>query len=209
MSPESSPRRGMPPLEPEGMAADPIEQFTGWFDQAARDVPLAEAMTLATVDAEGSPDARMVLLKGFGADGFRFFTNYESAKGAELDANPRAALVIYWRELDRQVRVRGEVERLAAADSDAYFASRPRDSRIAAAISPQSRPIEREELDRRYDELVQELGDSDPPRPEEWGGYLVRPESIEFWQGRESRMHDRFLYTRDEAGAWAVQRLAP
>ena len=191
------------------MVADPIEQFAGWFEQAARDVPLAEAMTLATVDAEGSPDARMVLLKGFGADGFRFFTNYESAKGAELEANPRAALVVYWRELDRQVRVRGTVERLSAADSDAYFASRPRDSRIAATISPQSRPIEREELDRRFDDFVRDLGDGDPPRPESWGGYLVRPESIEFWQGRESRMHDRFLYEREEAGGWTIKRLAP
>src|SRR5438876_1053379 len=116
-------------------------------------------MTLATVDEEGSPDARMVLLKGFGPGGFRFFTNYESAKGMELAANPRAALVIYWRELDRQVRVRGAVERLPAADSDEYFASRPRDSRVAASISPQSRPIEREELERRYQEMLGELGD--------------------------------------------------
>jgi pyridoxamine 5'-phosphate oxidase len=198
----------MPPLELERMAADPVEQFAEWFDQAAQDVPLAEAMTLATVDADGSPDARMVLLKGFGADGFRFFTNYESAKAAELAANPRAALVIYWRELDRQVRVRGTVKRLPAADSDAYFASRPRDSRIAAAISPQSRPIERDELDRRYDDLVRDLGGADPPRPEHWGGYLVEPESIEFWQGRESRMHDRFLYVRD-GGGWGIERLAP
>jgi len=199
----------MPPLELDGMAADPIEQFAGWFEHAARDVPLAEAMTLATVDDEGVPDARMVLLKGFGADGFRFFTNYESAKAAELNANPRAALVVYWRELDRQVRVRGTVERLPAADSDAYFASRPRDSRIAATISPQSQPIEREELDRRYEDLVADLGDADPPRPESWGGYLVRPDSIEFWQGRDSRMHDRFLYARDEAGGWTIRRLAP
>ena len=119
----------------------------------------------------GSPNARMVLLKGFGPDGFRFFTNYESAKGEELAANARAAMVIYWRELDRQVRIRGEVERLSAEDSDAYFASRPRDSQIAAAISPQSRPIEREELERRYEELTRELGDADVPRPDHWGGY--------------------------------------
>jgi pyridoxamine 5'-phosphate oxidase len=198
----------MPPLELERMAPDPIEQFAAWFEQAMADVPLAEAMTLATVDEDGSPDARMVLLKGFGPDGFRFFSNYESAKGVELAANPRAAVVIYWRELDRQVRVRGAVERLPAADSDEYFASRPRDSRIAAAISPQSRTIERDELDRRYEEMINELGDADPGRPEQWGGYLVRPDAIEFWQGRESRMHDRFLYSR-EGGGWRIDRLAP
>ncbi|MDX6607083.1 MAG: pyridoxamine 5-phosphate oxidase [Solirubrobacterales bacterium] len=198
----------MPPLELERMAPDPIEQFAAWFEQAMADVPLAEAMTLATVDEDGSPDARMVLLKGFGPDGFRFFSNYESAKGVELAANPRAAVVIYWRELDRQVRVRGAVERLPAADSDEYFASRPRDSRIAAAISPQSRTIERDELDRRYEEMINELGDADPGRPEQWGGYLVRPDAIEFWQGRESRMHDRFRYSR-EGGGWRIDRLAP
>src|SRR5512132_3794621 len=122
-------------------------------------------MTLATVDENGSPDARMVLLKGFGPDGFRFFTNYESDKGRELEANSRAALVVYWRELDRQVRVRGEVERLSVQDSDEYFASRPRESRVAAAASPQSRPIEREELDRRFEEMLRGLGDDDPVRP--------------------------------------------
>jgi pyridoxamine 5'-phosphate oxidase len=197
----------MPPLEREGLRDDPIEQFGDWFEQA-RDVPLAEAMTLATVDADGSPDARMVLLKGFGPDGFRFFTNYESAKGEELAANPRAALVVYWRELDRQVRMRGGVEPLSPSDSDAYFDSRPRDSRIAATVSPQSRPVEREELDRRFAELESELDGADPSRPEHWGGYLVRPDRIEFWQGRESRMHDRFLYTREGDG-WRIERLAP
>jgi pyridoxamine 5'-phosphate oxidase len=204
------PRRAEnPPLDRDLLADDPIEQFEVWFQQAEADVPLAEAMTLATVDEDGSPDARMVLLKGFGSDGFRFFTNYESAKGAELAASPRAALVIYWRELDRQVRVRGAVERLPVAASDEYFASRPRDSRIAASISPQSRPIEREELDRRYGELEGETGEDGPPRPEQWGGYLVRPDAIEFWQGRESRMHDRFLYTHASGGGWTIDRLAP
>ena len=188
-----------------------MEQFAEWSAEAREDVPLDEAMTLATVDEQGQPDARMVLLKGFGPEGFRFFTNYESAKGRELEANPRAALVIYWRELDRQVRVRGEVARLPAPDSDEYFASRPRDSRVAAAVSPQSRPIEREDLDRRFEEMLHGLGDDDPVRPEQWGGYLVRPNAIEFWQGRDNRMHDRFLYTRktgDEEG-WSIERLAP
>jgi pyridoxamine 5'-phosphate oxidase len=198
----------MPPLERERMAADPIDQFRDWFELAEREVPLAEAMTLATVDENGSPDARMVLLKGFGPDGFRFFTNYESDKGAQLEVNPRAALILYWRELDRQVRIRGKVERLSPDDSDAYFASRPRDSRIAATISPQSRPIEREELDRRYEQLERELGGADPERPASWGGYRIRPESVEFWQGRDSRMHDRLLYLREGEG-WRIERLAP
>jgi pyridoxamine 5'-phosphate oxidase len=198
----------MPALERERISADPIELFRDWFELAAREVPLAEAMTLATVDDRGVPDARMVLLKGFGPDGFRFFTNYGSSKGVELAANPRAALVIYWRELDRQVRIRGAVERLPSEDSDAYFVSRPRDSRIAASISPQSRPIERDQLDRRYEELERELAGADPDRPDFWGGYLVRPEAIEFWQGRDNRMHDRFLYTRQGEG-WRIERLAP
>jgi pyridoxamine 5'-phosphate oxidase len=201
-------RRENPPLDRERVAPDPIEQFKAWFADAERATPLAEAMTLATVDADGAPNARMVLLKGIGADGFRFFTNYESTKGGELAASPRAALVLYWRELDRQVRVRGEVERLSAEDSDAYFASRPRDSQIAAAISPQSRPIEREELDHRYRDLAQDLGEADVPRPGHWGGYLLRPGVIEFWQGRDSRMHDRIVY-RLGPGGWEVQRLAP
>jgi pyridoxamine 5'-phosphate oxidase len=204
-----SPRRPeSPPLDREHLADEPLEQFAKWFEEARAAVPLAEAMTVATVDADGAPDARMVLLKGFGPDGFRFFTNYGSAKGDELAANPRAALVIYWRELDRQVRIRGEVERLSSEDSDAYFGSRPHDSQIAAAVSPQSRPIEREELDRRYEKLAAELGGSDPQRPENWGGYLVRPEAIEFWQGRDNRMHDRLVYRRRPDG-WEVQRLAP
>jgi pyridoxamine 5'-phosphate oxidase len=199
----------MPPLEREGMAPDPIEQFREWWELAELDVPLAEAMTLATVDPDGAPDARMVLLKGFGPDGFRFYTNYESVKGLQLAANPRAALIVYWRELDRQVRVRGPVRRLAASESDAYFETRPQDSQIAATASPQSRPIEREELERRFDELSAEYaGAVEVPRPEEWGGYVVSPEEVEFWQGRESRMHDRFLYTREGDG-WRIERLAP
>lgn len=204
-----SPRRPEnPPLDRDRLAADPMEQFAVWSGEAREEVPLDEAMTLATVDEQGWPDARMVLLKGYGPDGFRFFTNYESAKGTELEGNPRAALVVYWRELDRQVRIRGAVERLSAADSDAYFASRPRDSQIAASISPQSRPIEREELERRFRDRTAELGDGEVPRPGHWGGYLLRPEVIEFWQGRDNRMHDRFVYTRQPDG-WEVRRLAP
>ena len=187
-----------------------MEQFAAWFREAEADVALEQAMTLATADADGRPDARMVRLKGFGPDGFRFFTNYDSAKGGDLEVNPHAALVIYWRELDRQIRIRGAVERLSAEDSDEYFASRPRDSRIASSISPQSRPIERDELERLYRERVEELGDEEPVRPGHWGGYLVRPDEIEFWQGRVSRMHDRFLYTRKSGDeGWSIERLAP
>lgn len=204
-----SPRRpDNPPFDREHLSDEPLEQFANWFEEARSVVPLAEAMTLATVDAECSPNARMVLLKGFGPDGFRFFTNYESAKGNELAANAGAAVVLYWRELDRQVRIRGSVERLSPDDSNAYFGSRPRDSQLGAAISPQSRPIEREELERRYEDLTRELGDADVPRPDHWGGYLLRPDVIEFWQGRESRMHDRFVYSR-RGDTWRVQRLAP
>jgi pyridoxamine 5'-phosphate oxidase len=202
----SSPRRGLPSLEREGLADDPIEQFGDWFSLAEREVPLAEAMSLATVDSDGAPNARMVLLKGFGPDGFRFFTNYESAKGEELDGSPAAALVIYWRELDRQVRVRGEVRRLPDEDSDAYFSTRPRDSRIAATVSPQSRPVEREPLDRDFEAAM--ASGEDFPRPAYWGGYVLEPREVEFWQGRESRMHDRFRYTRGEGG-WRIERLAP
>jgi pyridoxamine 5'-phosphate oxidase len=198
----------MPALERDALAADPFSQFGDWFELAEREVPLPEAMTLATADADGAPNARMVLLKGFGPDGFRFFSNYESAKGDELAARSAAALVVYWRELDRQVRARGEVRRLSAQESDAYFASRPRDSRIAASISPQSRPIERDELERLYAEAEERLRGADVERPPHWGGYALEPRTVEFWQGRDSRMHDRFLYTRDGDG-WAVERLAP
>jgi pyridoxamine 5'-phosphate oxidase len=201
-------RRAFPPLHKGDLDPDPFGQFARWYETAAAEVPLADAMTLATVAGDGAPDARMVLLKGHGPGGFRFFTNYESAKGQELTVSPRAALVIYWRELDRQVRIRGDVERLPAEESDAYFASRPRDSQIAAAISPQSSPIERTELERRFGDLARELGDADPQRPFHWGGYLLRPYAIEFWQGRDNRMHDRFVYRRGADG-WRVERLAP
>ena len=202
-------RHTHPLLRAADLAADPIEQFGAWFEVAEREVPLAEAMMVATVDAEGAPDARMVLLKGFGPDGFRFFTNYGSAKGAQLGATPLAALVIYWRELDRQVRVRGPVERLPAEDSDAYFASRLRESRLGAWASPQSEAISgREALEQRLEEVESRFGDGEVPRPEFWGGFLVRPERIEFWQGQQARMHDRFVYTRT-GEAWQMERLAP
>ena len=203
-------RRAFPPLHETDLAADPFEQFAGWYERAAAEVPLAEAMTLATVGEDGAPDARMVLLKGHGPEGFRFFTNLESAKARQIDSDPRAALVLYWREHDRQVRARGLLERLPAADSDAYFASRSRESRLGAWASPQSRPLaDRAELDARLAAVRERFAEvEDVPRPETWGGFVLRPRTIEFWQGQQARLHDRFLYTR-EADGWGVERLAP
>ncbi|MQA73002.1 MAG: pyridoxamine 5'-phosphate oxidase [Solirubrobacterales bacterium] len=201
----------MPALRRSQLDPDPFAQFASWFEAAAREVPLAEAMTLATVDADCMPDARMVLLKGFGPDGFRFFTNHESAKGEQLAARSDAALVVYWRELDRQVRARGAVERLAAGESDAYFATRARESQLGAWASPQSRPLgSREELDQRLREVEGRFADGDVPRPPHWGGYALLPRSIEFWQGQVGRLHDRFRYTRERGGgAWTIERLGP
>ena len=199
----------MPALHRSSLADDPIEQFGAWYQQAAAEVSLVDAMALATVDADGAPDARMVLLKGFGPDGFRFFTNLGSAKAGQLEATPSAALILYWRELDRQVRIRGGVEKLPAADDDAYFSSRSRDARIGAWASPQSQPIaDRGTLDVGVTEAGERFADDDIPRPEFWGGFLVRPERIEFWQGQAARLHDRFVYTRAGDG-WEIQRLAP
>ncbi|MBS1894951.1 MAG: pyridoxamine 5'-phosphate oxidase [Actinobacteria bacterium] len=203
-------RRAFPPLHQGDLSPDPAEQFARWYELASAEVPLADAMTLATVDEVGDPDARMVLLKGHGPDGFRFFTNRGSAKAGEIDAHPRGALILYWREHDRQVRARGPIEHLPDADSDAYFASRARESRLGAWASPQSRPLpDRAELDARLAEVRERFdGIEDVPRPDFWGGFILRPEAIEFWQGQQARLHDRFLYTRDEE-AWRIQRLAP
>ncbi len=202
--------REHPILRRAELAADPLEQFGRWYAEAKEEVPLAEAMTLATLGADGAPDARMVLLKGHGGDGFRFFTNYESAKAEQLAADPRAALIVYWREQDRQVRARGPVERLPEADSDAYFASRPRGSRLGAWASPQSRPLaDREGLEARLREVEERFEvAAEVPRPPFWGGYLLRPHTVELWQGQGARLHDRFLYTRQDAG-WRLERLAP
>jgi len=204
------PRRpDLPPLRRSELAADPIDQFRSWYERAASEVPLSHAMTLATVDGEGRPDARMVLLKGFGPEGFRFFTNVASAKGRQLAEVPRAALILYWRELDRQVRIRGDVERLSDEDSDEYFASRPRDSQLGAWASPQSEPLtDRSALDDRVAEEERRFNEGEVPRPPFWGGYVVRPREIEFWQGQVGRLHDRFLYVLS-GGAWELERLAP
>lgn len=204
------PRRpDLPPLHRTDLADDPIAQFGEWYERAVREVPLADAMALATVDEAGSPDARMVLLKGFGAEGFRFFTNLSSAKARQLQAAPRAAIVLYWRELDRQVRVRGPIEKLPEEDDAAYFATRPAAARIGAWASPQSEPLpDRETLDERVREIGERFADGEVPRPDFWGGYLLRPERVEFWQGQAARLHDRFVYDRDGEG-WSIRRLAP
>ena len=189
---------------------DPIEQFREWFDQAlGADLYEPNAMTLATATPDGRPSARIVLLKGFDDLGFVFYTNYESRKGREMEDNPRAALVFHWNELERQVRVEGIVSRVSADESDAYYASRPRGSRLGAWASEQSRVSDgRETLERRLEELEAEYGEGEVPRPPYWGGYRVEPEAVEFWQGRENRLHDRLLYRR-ERGGWRIERLQP
>ena len=189
---------------------DPLELFRKWFEEAkASGLDLPEAMTLATA-APGGPSARTVLFKGVDERGFLFFTNYESRKGRELAANPRAALVFHWaQEPRRQVLVTGSVEKIPEAESDAYYSTRPVGSRLAAWASRQSRPIAgREELERAYAEAEEAHGD-DPPRPPYWGGFVLSPETIEFWESRPSRLHERLRYVRDESGEWQAGALAP
>ena len=194
----------------EALSQDPLELFEHWFAEAKRaGVEVPEAMTLATATGGGVPSARMVLLKGADEDGFAFYTGYGSRKSEELEQNPRAALVFYWRPLGRQVRVEGSVERVSEPESAAYFATRPRGSQLAAWASQQSRPLgSREELERRYAELEREYEGRDVPLPPHWGGYRLRPEAIEFWEHRENRLHDRTRYTRAREG-WKVERLSP
>lgn len=189
---------------------DPLDTLRSWYEEAVEaGTPFADAMTLATASLAGRPSARMVLHKGIDERGVRFFTNYESRKGEELDDNPHAALVLFWAPLHAQVRVEGAVERLDAEDSDAYFRTRGRESQIGAWASPQSRPIAaREAIDRRFAELEERYAGRDVPRPPQWGGYRVVAERVEFWIGQDHRLHDRFLYTRRGDG-WQRERLAP
>lgn len=196
-------------LNETDLAADPFTQFQRWFDEALRaELPTPNAMTLATVGADGAPSARIVLLKGIDHNGFVFYTNYKSRKGRELAANPRAALVFHWTDLEREVRIDGSVEKVTAAESDEYFASRPLPSRHAAIASPQSEVVaSRAELETRFAAAAADHGES-APRPAHWGGYRLQPVAVEFWQGRPSRLHDRLLY-RLQDGRWTLSRLAP
>ena len=191
--------------------ADPIQQFTRWFDEALQSQLLdVNAMTLATATRSGEPSARIVLLKGADDNGFVFYTNYESQKGRELAENPRACLLVFWAELERQVRITGAVTRTSIEESDEYFHARPVESQISASISPQSRRVkDRSELETRFAEYAEKFKGQLVPLPAYWGGYRVRPDAIEFWQGRKTRLHDRLLYTRAADGTWSRARLAP
>ncbi len=195
----------------ENVAVNPIHQFRTWWMQAIEsEIVEPNAMTLATASADGLPSARIVLMKGFDENGFIFFGNYKSFKGRQLEENPRACLVFFWKELERQVRITGVVDKLTESESDEYFTSRPVASRIGAWTSPQSEIIEsRSWIDERYKMLSEKMRDGNIQRPPHWGGYLVKPVTIEFWQGRPSRLHDRIRYNVQENGNWKIERLAP
>jgi pyridoxamine 5'-phosphate oxidase len=201
---------GQDTLNETDVAADPFAQFNSWFEQAlAADVNEPNAMSVATVDADGKPSSRIVLIKQFDRRGFTWYTNYDSQKGRQLAANPHAALLFFWSELERQIRIEGIVERTSAEESDKYFHSRPLKSRLAAIASEQSAPVaNRAALEQHFDAIAAEYGDA-PPRPEHWGGFRLVPQRIEFWQGRHSRFHDRIVYTLQPDGSWMHSRLQP
>jgi pyridoxamine 5'-phosphate oxidase len=198
-------------LHESDVAKDPIDQYEKWWQQAvASEIKEPNAMILATASADGVPSARVMLLKGFNKEGFIFFTNYKSYKSMQLEENPKASLVFFWGELERQVRIVGVVSKTDDAVSEAYFQSRPIGSRIGAWASPQSSVVEsRDWLDAQYEKLTQEFSGKEIKRPPHWGGFVVRPVLIEFWQGRPGRLHDRIQYTLQEGGSWKIERLAP
>lgn len=197
-------------LDEKDVHHNPINQFSKWFNEAV-DAKVNEpnAMTVCTATIDAKPSARIVLLRNFDDNGFVFYTNYKSRKGEEIASNPNAALLFFWPELERQVRIEGVLTKQSAADSDVYFNSRPRSSKLGAWTSPQSKVISsRKVLDEAYEKLAKKFPDENVPRPEHWGGFILKPEAIEFWQGRPSRLHDRLLYSL-ENGDWKVARLAP
>jgi pyridoxamine 5'-phosphate oxidase len=198
-------------LSEDDIDADPVRQFAGWFAQEVYSGARApEAAALATATADGSPSVRMVLVKRYDADGFVFFTNYESRKGGELAANPRAALLFHWERLGRQVRIEGTVERISPQETAEYVRSRPRRSQLSALASPQSRPIpDRTWLEHRVTEIAARCSEAELPLPDVWGGFRLAPETYEFWQHRDDRLHDRLRYRRRDDGGWQIDRLAP
>jgi pyridoxamine 5'-phosphate oxidase len=197
-------------LDEQSVARDPFEQFDAWFSHALEaKVPLANTMALATADRSGRPSVRAVLLKGFDARGFVFYTSYRSRKAQELEQNPAASALFWWEPLERQVRIEGRVKKISTRDSDEYFATRPLGSRLAAWASPQSEELpDRAALEARLDKAAKRHGDQ-PPRPADWGGLCLVPDSFEFWQGRENRLHDRISYRRSDGDGWNIRRLAP
>ncbi|WP_221887753.1 pyridoxamine 5'-phosphate oxidase [Chitinophaga polysaccharea] len=198
-------------LDESEVAPYPLSQFGKWWDDAINsEIDEANAMTLATSTPDGRPSARIVLLKSFDDDGFLFFTNYESRKGQELAQNPHVTLLFFWRELQRQVRIEGTVSKASVSVSNEYYNSRPVGSRIGAIASPQSKVIPgRSFLEEQVDQVAAKYKQEAPQRPDYWGGYVVKPEAMEFWQGRSSRLHDRILYTLLPEGSWKIERLAP
>jgi pyridoxamine 5'-phosphate oxidase len=197
-------------LSEQDVAKSPFDQFAQWWNEAIQsEIDEVNAMTLATVDQRNRPSARIVLLKDFNSSGFVFYTNYESNKGLQIESNPYASIVFFWKELERQVRIEGLCERVSSVESDEYFQSRPAGSRIGACASPQSKIIsDRKILTDKVAELEKQYASGDIPRPAHWGGYRLIPETIEFWQGRSSRLHDRIKYIKEESG-WNIVRLAP
>ena len=210
-APQKPDLSNLQPLRKNLTDPDPIKQFQNWYKEAQVIVPnLAEAVTLATASTQGRPSARIVLLKHFDNDGFIFFTDYRSQKGKELSENPRAAMVFHWRQLQKQIRITGDIGRISPEESKIYFKTRPRGSQIAAHTSKQSQVLDnRAQLEKNYQSVSEQFREGEIPLPSQWGGFRLNPSTIEFWQHRENRLHDRLLYSRKSKDGWLLQRLSP